>query len=228
VIPVKSASFGFLEIAFNSRVLEPREWTKLQSEWAAELSPELPPGPILELCAGAGHIGLLAAALTGRELIQVEADSIAAKFAAQNAAAAPGLSVEVRNATIAGAVGPTELFPLILADPPYIPTSDVGAFPDDPRLAIDGGEDGLDVVRQCLRLAVEHLADDGALLLQVRGSAQAREVARLIAQRWPILNMREIRGPDPQRAVVHVARRPATNEAAQNGYCSRKLKKRAR
>lgn len=202
----KESYFGWLAISFDDRVLEPRPWTKLQSEWAAELSDELAPGPILELCAGAGHIGLLAAALTGRGLVQVEADPVAAHFAAENAAAAPTVTVDVRNAAITGAIGSAERYPLILADPPYIPTRDIDAFPDDPRRAIDGGDDGLDVVRECLRIADEHLSDDGALLLQVRGPAQADEVARLLEQQWPSLKVREVRGPDPERAVVLVAR----------------------
>ncbi len=203
---IESSEFGSLEIAFDRRVLKPRAWTKLQSEWAAELSPELPQGPILELCAGAGQIGLLAAALSGRDLVQVEADPVAATFATENAAAAASLNVEVRTATIADAVGAAERFPLILADPPYIPSAQVDRFPDDPRPAIDGGADGLDVVRECLRLAEEHLADEGALLLQVRGSSQAHEVARLLAGRWPTLKVREVRGPDAERAVVLIVR----------------------
>jgi release factor glutamine methyltransferase len=213
---IKDAAFGSLTVSFDDRVLEPRPWTTLQSEWAAELSPALSPGPILELCAGAGHIGLLAAALTGRRLVQVEADAVAARFASQNAAAASGVTVEVRNTTIAYAVAATERYPLILADPPYIPTGEISAFPDDPRLAIDGGNDGLDVVRQCLRLAHEHLVTEGALLLQVRGSAQADEVGVLIEQRWPALELREVRGPDAVRAVALVAR-AGGNERPQNG-----------
>ena len=49
-----------LEISYDQRVLEPRPWTAAQSRWASSLFRVLPPGPVLELCAGAGHIGLLA------------------------------------------------------------------------------------------------------------------------------------------------------------------------
>ena len=56
--------FGHLPIAFDERVLRPRPWTVAQSRWAAELLHDRPaPSAVLELCAGAGHIGLLALAM---------------------------------------------------------------------------------------------------------------------------------------------------------------------
>lgn len=203
MLSLKTATFGDFEISYDSRVLEPRLWTRLQSEWAAELSLAVPQGPILELCAGAGHIGLLAATLSGRPLVQIEADPVAASFATANAMRA-GMSVEVRNVTIANALQPAERFPLILADPPYLPTPDIDAFPADPRRAIDGGKDGLDVVRECLAVANQHLELGGALLLQLRGPSQAEQVARLLDRTWPGLTRAEVRGPDAQRAVLLV------------------------
>ena len=59
---VSSATFGGLAIAYDARVLSPRTWTLHQSLWALELLEQLPDGPILELCAGAGQIGLAVAA----------------------------------------------------------------------------------------------------------------------------------------------------------------------
>ncbi|MET0999811.1 MAG: methyltransferase, partial [Marmoricola sp.] len=54
--------FAGIEIAYDHRVLKPRAWTTAQSLWAAALLPELPDGDVLELCSGAGHIGLRAVA----------------------------------------------------------------------------------------------------------------------------------------------------------------------
>ncbi|MEN3273049.1 MAG: hypothetical protein V7636_1810, partial [Actinomycetota bacterium] len=59
-------SFGGLEIAFDDGVLTPRPWTIEQSQWAIELLHALPDGPVLELCCGAGQIGLVVAHATGR------------------------------------------------------------------------------------------------------------------------------------------------------------------
>lgn len=56
--------FCGLVISYDERVLEPRPWTADQSRWAADLIVASPPGEVLELCCGAGQIGLLATALT--------------------------------------------------------------------------------------------------------------------------------------------------------------------
>jgi release factor glutamine methyltransferase len=165
---------GRLEIAWDHRVLEPRPWTTAQSRWAADLLAELPPGPVLELCTGAGHIGLLAVLDSSRRLVAVDADPVACRFAADNALAA-GLAdrVEVRHATMDAALAAGEEFPLIIADPPWVPTVRTDDFPDDPLLAIDGGADGLVVARACLDVAREHLAPEGVLLLQLGTVEQA-------------------------------------------------------
>jgi methylase of polypeptide subunit release factors len=173
---VHTFRFGPLDVAYDDDVLEPRPWTLAQSEWAAQLLEVLPAGPVLELCAGAGHIGQVVAVRTGRPLVQVDTDAGACRFAEANAAAA-GVTAEVRCADLASALRPDERFPLVLADPPYIPTAATGAFPQDPRLAIDGGNDGLDVARQCLVVAGDHLADGGALIIQLRDGDQADRMA---------------------------------------------------
>ncbi|MGA8992804.1 MAG: methyltransferase, partial [Nocardioidaceae bacterium] len=69
----ETMGFGGLAIAFDDRVLRPRPWTLAQSAWAAELAATVPAGPALELCSGAGHIGLAFAATSGRRLVMVDA-----------------------------------------------------------------------------------------------------------------------------------------------------------
>jgi release factor glutamine methyltransferase len=191
-------------VRYDERVLTPRPWTLLQSLWAVELAARAAAGPILELCAGAGQIGLAVATLTGRALVQVEADPVAAVYARTNAAAAGRDSrVEVRNVRMESALTSGERFPIILADPPYLPTADVARWPDDPVAAIDGGADGLDLTRVCLQVAAEHLAHGGAMLLQVAGEAQARAVvAALGSVAGSHLRHLETRHHDRDRAVM--------------------------
>lgn len=207
----RSVSFGPLDVVYDERVLAPRAWTLMQSEWAAELADRVPDGAILELCAGAGHIGLAAAASSGRALVQVEVDPFAAQYARLNAARA-GLSdmVEVRNAPLTEALRVEERFPLVVADPPYLPTSEVARWPQDPVRAIDGGRDGLDVVRSCLQVCAHHLTPGGVLLLQVAGDAQLAAVDALVAA-TPELGMTvtDSRRHDPERAVMLLGRGPA-------------------
>lgn len=206
--PSRTSAFGPLVVEYDDRVLVPRPWTLLQSRWAADLAAALPPGPVLELCAGAGHIGLAAAVLADRNLVQVEADPVAAGYAAANAArAGRSALVEVRVEPLQTAVRPDERFPLILADPPYLPTAEVAAWPEDPVAAIDGGADGLRLVVDCLAVAGAHLADGGEALLQVAGPAQDALVARLLAATPDLgLRRREVRVVDEARAVVRLTR----------------------
>jgi len=161
----ESVDFDGLTIAFDSRVLRPRSWTAEQSRWAARLLPGLPPGPVLELCSGAGQIGLAAVRRTDRSLVCVDADPAAMDFARLNAHEA-GLvaSVEFRLGGIDEVLRPEEVFSLIIADPPWVTSAEVPRYPEDPRSAIDGGDDGLAVARLCLREIEEHLGAGGALL----------------------------------------------------------------
>lgn len=166
--------FGELEIAHDERVLTPRAWTLAQSEWATELLATLPAGPVLELCSGAGHIGLHAVLGSGRMLVCVDDDAVACDYTRRNAESA-GLSatVEVREAPLTRAVAAGEEFALVIADPPWVPSDSVDRFPDDPVHAIDGGVDGVALVEECLAVAGAHLAEGGAVLLQVGPGQEA-------------------------------------------------------
>jgi release factor glutamine methyltransferase len=177
----ESVDFGGIRIAFDERVLRPRAWTENQSRWAAELLPGLPEGDVLELCSGAGQIGLLAVAESQRRLVCVDVNPVAAEFTRANASTA-GLErrVEMREGLIEEVLAPSERFPLIIADPPWVPRSDTQRFPEDPLLAIDGGDDGLSVVRECVAAIVEHLADGGVALLQLGPGNQVEAVADLL------------------------------------------------
>lgn len=178
------ASFGDLQIAYDDRVLEPRPWTTLQSRWAAELLGQDPRARILELCAGAGHIGLLAASLSGASLVCVDIDPVACDFARVNAEAA-GLAerVRVRCMPLEHQLSEREgVFDLVIADPPWVPRAEIGRFPDDPTLAIDGGDDGLDVARDCLTHARSAVAEGADMLIQLGDESQAEHLGRWAAE----------------------------------------------
>ena len=179
---VDEVAFGSLTIRYDDRLLRPRPWTAGQSTWAAELMRTAPEGPVLELCAGAGHIGLLAIALEPRSLVCVDINPAAAQRIGENAAAA-GLSdlVETRVADLASALEVEESFAVVIADPPWVPRDDVGRFPEDPPIAIDGGDDGLDLARACVAVAGRHLTTGGSVLLQLGTSAQASALAPEVA-----------------------------------------------
>ncbi len=174
---VQSMRFGDLRIAFDDRVLRPRPWTAAQSEWAAELLARVPEGDVLELCAGVGHIGLLAVSSNQRRLVCVDLDPRAAAYAGCNTLAAGlGQRVEVREGRVQDVLLEGERFPLVIADPPWVRHDATDRFPEDPLLAIDGGEDGLEVARACLRVIESHLAAGGIALLQLGSLEQVEQI----------------------------------------------------
>ena len=187
-------AFGPLRIRFDDRVLRPRPWTAQQSEWAAAIAADAPDGPVLELCAGAGQIGLLTAVLSGRPLVCVDLNPVACAFTLANAAEA-GLSdrVEVREGALEDAVASGETFPVIVADPPWVRRADTDRYPDDPLLAIDGGDDGLDVARACLDVVAGHLVEGGSAVLQLGTTAQAESLGSHLDRQGRALRVAEVR-----------------------------------
>lgn len=199
--------FGELTIAYDHRVLEPRPWTVAQSRWVSDLLADAPEGPVLEVCTGAGHIGLLALRDHERDLVLVDLDEAACDFARANAdAAGMGDRVSVRCGRMDEVVSNDEWFAAIVADPPWVSTSDLGRYPDDPRLAIDGGESGLDLVWACVDVITRHLADGGFAVLQVGPGSQADAVEAHVG-RHRELNLRyESRQVHDRGVLVHLSR----------------------
>jgi release factor glutamine methyltransferase len=202
------AMFGTLRISFDERVLRPRAWTVAQAEWASELLGHVPPGAVLELCAGAGHIGLLATDGSLRQLVLVDVNPAACHWARVNADTARPGAVDVREADLAMALADDETFPLIIADPPWVATASLTAFPEDPRIAIDGGADGLVLARLCLEAIDGHLAPGGSGVLQLGDTAQVEAVGAHLVSTGSTLEVGEVREFD--RGVLALIRRRST------------------
>ncbi|RQN09088.1 class I SAM-dependent methyltransferase [Aeromicrobium camelliae] len=199
--------FGPLTIAFDERVLRPRPWTAVQSAWAADLLSVVPDGPILELCTGAGQIGLLAAHESDRDLVLVDADPVACRLAWDNVRASRRAAyTEVRCGPLESAITPGERFALIVADPPWVESERTQDYPEDPLTAIDGGADGLDLARSCLVVAGRHLLEGGAVILQVGTVAQAEALGEWLPTQGVSLVADEIRDVPGKGTLLRVNR----------------------
>lgn len=210
--------FGALQIEADDGVLRPRPWTLLQSRWATDLLDDLPPGDVLELCTGAGHIGLAAVHGTGRRLVAVDAEPRACALARRNARQVDE-EVDVREGHFDTVLERDERFVLVLADPPWVPTQRVEDHPEDPTWAIDGGIDGLEVARRCVRVAARHLVPGGRLLLQLGTRHQVDVIGHTCETSGvEVLEVRE-GGEDGSRGVVALLSlgRPQEGEAASRG-----------
>jgi release factor glutamine methyltransferase len=154
---------------------------------------------VLELCCGAGQIGLLATSGAERDVVLVDSDPHACAHARANAerAVADGLGprgrVEVRQGALEEALDPEERFALIIADPPWVPTEQVSDHPGDPRAAIDGGADGMEVVRACLDVIDRHLLPAGAAVVQVGDEDEVAAGAAYLARAGLDLRLAESR-----------------------------------
>ena len=95
-----------------------------------------------------------------------------------------GVKAELRQGDLFGAVG-RERFDVIASNPPYIRRDELDTLQREvrfePRLALDGGEDGLDFYRRIAADAPKHLAAGGSVYLEV-GAGQAGDVLALLKQ----------------------------------------------
>lgn len=207
--------FGHLPISFDQNVLQPRDWTVTQSIWAAELLRQEPRASrVLELCAGAGQIGLLTLALLApskHRLVAVDVNPAACAFVRRNATTA-GLKdqVEVREGSMDDALDERERYLLVIADPPWVATEQVSTFPEDPQIAIDGGIDGLDLAIRCVAIADKHLSPGGSLLLQLGSQLQVDGIEADLQRRWTSLSMVDVWHEVGLGALVHLRKEGPT------------------
>jgi release factor glutamine methyltransferase len=170
--------------------------------WAEELVGACPPGPILELFAGSGHIGLEASRRTGRPAVLVDQSPEACRLAIETARN-NGLRASVVQAAVSRDSCEWVRPGVVLADPPYVPESEVGRFPSDPIEAIDGGPDGLSLVRSVLRAVQPALRPNVPLILQLRGLGQAAAVDRWLEARTALgMRIDQVRCYGFDRALV--------------------------
>jgi ribosomal protein L3 glutamine methyltransferase len=136
---------------------------------------------VLELCTGSGCLAILAArAFPNAEIDAVDISKDALAVAARNVAD-HGLQdrVMLHRGDLYAPLA-DKRYDLIIANPPYVDAEGMAGLPREcraePRLAFDGGADGLDVVRRILDRASQHLTADGGLLCEVgrcRGALEA-------------------------------------------------------
>jgi len=197
--------FHGVALATDARALIPRPETELLVDSAVdEVLGRLARGDattrgarvrIVDVGTGTGAIAIaVAVALRRRRILEavsilaVDVSPDAVALARENAAAHGLLNVidiEVDD-LLAPRMGP---FDLVLANLPYIPSATVdvlgGSADHEPRLALDGGPDGLDVIRRLLGLLPAVLADGGVALLEIgsdQGEAATAEARGVLPQ----------------------------------------------
>ena len=187
-------------------VLVPRPETETVVETAlALISPDRTTSPrILDIATGSGAILLtLLSALPNARGAGTDIDRQALRVARRNAAQ---LGLADRANFIASNFGSalSGRFDVVVSNPPYIATSEIARLDrdvrdHDPRLALDGGPDGLSAYRSITADAVRLLAPGGYLVLEI-GRGQENDVARLLT------NAELVLVGEPRRDLAGIAR----------------------
>lgn len=163
------AEFRGLRVTVEPGVFVPRRRTEFLVDQAVALGPSA--SLVVDLCCGSGAVGAaLAEALGGPELHAADIDPAAVRCARRNLAAYGGRVYEgdlftALPDTLRGRVD------ILAANVPYVPTGDVALLPSEardhePLVALDGGLDGLDVLRRVTAGASGWLAPGGLLLVE--------------------------------------------------------------
>lgn len=176
------AEFCGLRVAVGPGVFVPRRRTELLAREAARLAAQVPGRSrlvVVDLCCGSAAVGLAVVAAAKRpvELHAADIDAAAVECARRNLAAlGGGVSGGGRvyqgdlYAALPGAL--RERINILIANVPYVPSGDIALLPveardHEPRVALDGGGDGLDVMRAVAARAAHWLAPGGHLLVEV-------------------------------------------------------------
>ena len=184
-----TSPFRHVTLRVGPDALVPRPETELLAEWALELLPSTLPSPlVIDLGTGTGCIACaIAWERPGARVIGLEASPRAAAMARDNVAAL-GLSgrVTVDVSDLFGTLRSMRA-DIVVSNPPYLPTDLIPTLsPEvsrhDPRIAMDGGPDGLSVIRRIVAEAPAWLVPGGALLLETFGGEQARTVVALMRE----------------------------------------------
>jgi release factor glutamine methyltransferase len=172
--------------ASDKRALIPRPETEQLVEITLEIARPKNSPALLDIGTGSGVIALtLALELPGAALHATDLSPDALALAGENAARHE-LSDRVRFSQADLLPAEPTFFDIIVANLPYIPTNEIPTLSEevrhDPVTALDGGEDGLDLIRRLIETAPGRLAPGGAILLEL-GLGQGDAAASLLSER---------------------------------------------
>jgi release factor glutamine methyltransferase len=204
--------FGGLVFTVNTSVLVPRPDTETLLEAAlCDINSTAEPErhlSVLDLCTGCGALAI--ALKSEKPSLAVTASDIspeALETAELNAMRLLGCQPPGHEGEIIRFINSdifeniSESFNIIVSNPPYIPTGELASLApevkQEPRLALDGGADGLDYIRKIISQAPGHLLPDGVLLLEADGG-QMPAIRRLLEGRGfcEIKNQKDLGGKE--------------------------------
>lgn len=169
----------------DSRVLIPRPETELLVEAVLQRLPRDAPSRVLDVCVGSGCIAVTIAA--ERPLATVVATDLspdACALARENAEALQVADrVTIHQGSLFEPLPPDARFDVVVSNPPYIATGEIDTLSAEvrrePRMALDGGPDGLGLIRRVVEGARGHLVPGGLLAMEI-GETQGAALVELL------------------------------------------------
>jgi len=187
--------FWSLPFTVNPNVLIPRPETELLVEkaLATMVADDFPKeGKVIDLCCGSGIIAIILALESKREILAIDISPEALAVTELNCVR-HGVQHHVellRSDLLAEVIARGETVSLVVSNPPYVTTHavfnevepEVGVY--EPRLALDGGVDGLDQIALIRRQLSDTLVEGGRILMEI-GADQGAAVHALFSSHIP-------------------------------------------
>jgi release factor glutamine methyltransferase len=157
----------------DARVLIPRPETELLVEAALHRLPKDAPGRALDVCTGSGCIAISLAAERPQATVYATDLSPDACTLAKENAQALGVAerVHILQGNLFAPLPPDARFDVVVSNPPYIASAEIDTLSAEvrrePRMALDGGKDGLALIRRVAEGARRHLVPGGLLAMEI-------------------------------------------------------------
>jgi release factor glutamine methyltransferase len=171
-----TAAFMSFEVIVGPGVFVPRPETQSLVEHATSQAQAMAVREtglhIVDLCSGSGVVAIsLARAVLHASVVAVEASASAVEYLRLNAdTLAPNITIVESDVVGFGHSVTDASIDMIVANPPYVPSAEIPNDPEvaryDPAMALYGGEDGLDTVREIVTLATRALRPGGYLAIE--------------------------------------------------------------
>lgn len=183
-----SSIFGFvdfygLRFDINKKVLSPRPETEILVETTLKLASKMKDPVVCDLCTGSGAIAIAIKKNLDCKVYAIDISKPALQTAESNAKKHE-VKIDFICSNLFEGLKKHKRFDIIVSNPPYIKSGDIEKLPIevkkfDPRLALDGGDDGYDFYRQIIEAAPDRLNKSGIILFEL-GKGQAAEVRKLL------------------------------------------------
>lgn len=197
----KEAWLGEHRFYCDERVLTPRSYfLELIPTMAGYLPTGVPVRDVVDVCTGSGCLAVLLAYEFDRARVDAVELSPDALEVAKINVAEHGMTdrITLHESDVFDAV-PERRYDIILSNPPYEPSAVCEALPEEfkhePRMALDGGTDGLVIIRKLMAQAVDRLQPHGIVVLEVGA------LKPVVQETWPKMPMRWLKTQDATNCV---------------------------